>query len=78
MSKIGKAIGRLFGVPKAPKVQTVLQSEEDKTPAPLPTEDDENVRKAVLEREKQAQARRGRAYTRDPGRSLGAQKTILG
>lgn len=79
MSKITKAVGRLFGVPKAPKVQTTLTGPaEDKKPAPIPMEDDENVRAAVLEREKLARLKKGRASTNTPGRSLGSYPTMLG
>ena len=79
MSKITKAVGRLFGVPKAPKVQTVLDAPaEENTPAPLPVEDDQNIRAAVLEREKRLRANKGRKYTQDPGRSLGGAGTTLG
>lgn len=80
MSSIGKAIGRLFGVPKAPKVKTVLESDkpEDKTPTPLPVQDDPNIRAAVLEEEKKARKLRGRSYTANPGRSLGGSPTVLG
>lgn len=79
MSKITKSIGRLFGVPKAPKVQTTLEGPaEDKAPAPLPMDDDEDVRRAVLEREKLGRRRKGRESTRAPGRALGAYPTTLG
>ncbi len=79
MSKIGKAIGRLFGVPKAPTVQTTLKGPpEDAKPAPLPTEDDADVRKAVLERERKSRMAKGRASTKMPGKALGSYPTTLG
>lgn len=79
MSKITKSIGRLFGVPKAPKVETTLTGPpEDAKPAALPMEEDETVRAAVLEREKLAKLRKGRASTLAPGRKLGSYPTTLG
>lgn len=79
MSKIGKAIGRLLGVPKAPKVKTVLEdTTKDAAPAVMPVEGDRTSRAAVLEMEKKQRMKRGRAYTAAPGRSLGSSPTMLG
>lgn len=75
MSAIGKAIGKLFGVeaPKAPKPAPAAEK-----PRPMPTEDDPDVRRTVLEAEMDARNRKGRSYTRQPGRALGGQRTTLG
>ena len=79
MANVFKSVGRLLGVPKAPKVKTTLTGpEEDKKPAPLPLEDEETVRAAVLEREMLARLRKGRASTMTPGRTMGSYPTTLG
>jgi hypothetical protein len=78
MSSIGKAVGRLLGVPKAPKVKTVLEAAKDEKPTVMPVEGDTNSRAAVLEMEKKARTKKGRAYTINPGRSLGSAPTMLG
>lgn len=79
MSSIGKAVGRLLGVPKAPKVKTVLETAKaTEKPTVMPVEGDANSRAAVLEMEKKARAKKGRAYTMNPGRSLGSAPTMLG
>lgn len=79
MSSVTKAVGRLLGVPKAPKVKTVLEdTSKDAKPAVMPVEQDTNTRAAVLEMEKKARLRKGRAYTMNPGRSLGSAPTTLG
>ncbi|HBX95005.1 MAG: hypothetical protein GOVbin52_53 [Prokaryotic dsDNA virus sp.] len=78
MGGITRAIGRLFGAPKAPKTTTVLETADEEEKAVLPVEDDENIRKAQIEREKEARGRKGRSYTREPGRSLGSLPTTLG
>lgn len=79
MSSVFKSVGRMLGVPKAPKVQTTLQGPAaDAKPAPLPMEDDETIRAAVLEREKRNRLRKGRASTDTPGRPLGSYPTTLG
>lgn len=75
MSSIGKAIGKLFGV-KAPKAPTTPADEKD--PKPIPMEDDEDVRKSVLEREMEMRSKVNRNYTKAPGRSLGGGRTTLG
>lgn len=79
MASVGRAVGRLLGVPKAPKVQPTLESdkEEDKQVV-MPTEQDENTRAAMIERERMMRNRRGRAYTSRPGRSLGGTPSTLG
>lgn len=75
MSAVGKFIGKLFGVkePKPPK-----PAPEADQPKPIPTEDDPDIRRTVLEAEMDARNRRGRQYTRQPGRALGGQRTTLG
>lgn len=79
MSSIGKAVGRLLGVLKAPKIKTVLEdTSKDAKPAVMPVEGDATSRAAVLEMEKKARNRKGRAYTAMPGRSLGSAPTTLG
>lgn len=79
MSSIGKAVGRLLGVPKAPKVKTVLEDTgKDAKPVVMPVEGDATSRAGVLEMEKKARMKRGRAYTMNPGRSLGSAPTTLG
>lgn len=80
MSKITKAVGRLLGVPKAPKVKTVLEADtpEEAKPVVMPQAESTVTRAAVLEAEKKARSRRGRAYTAAPGRSLGSAPTTLG
>ena len=79
MSTVTKAVGRLLGVPTAPKVKTVLEdTSKDAAPAVMPVERDATSRAAVLEMEKKSRLRRGRAYTATPGRSLGSAPTALG
>lgn len=75
MSAIGKTIGKLLGV-KTPKPPTPAPDAEK--PKAIPTEDDPDVRRTVLEAELEARNRRGRSYTRTPGRAMGGQRTTLG
>lgn len=75
MSAVTKFFGRILGV-KEPKAPQAPAEEED--PTPIPTAEDPDIRRSVLEQELEARRARGRSYTRRPGRALGGQRTTLG
>lgn len=69
MSKVLKSVGKVFGI-GGKKRRSEEPEEEEPTVLPMP--DDPSIREKMLEAQRKARGKRGRAYTRNPGYGSGA------